>query len=65
MTPARKLTSMRLPTETLQHLQALSALTGESQSDLVDKALMPYMIREIKRRGLTNLVDAAVKARGK
>ena len=56
----RKLTSMRLPLETLHRLQAVAALTGLSQSDLVDAALQGHLANTLDRFGISDKLLAEV-----
>jgi len=63
--PHRVLTSIRMPRATLQTLQALAALTGRTQSDIILSALEPYMKRELQKRRMGELVARVAAERQK
>ena len=61
----KRLISMRLSTEMLARLQAVASITGESQSNLVEAALKPFLDDLTKKRGIDKLVKQLIKTRGK
>ena len=61
----KRLISMRLSTEMLARLQAVASITGESQSNLVEAALKPFLDDLTKTRGIDKLVKQLIKTRGK
>ena len=62
---SKRLTSMRLSTKMLARLQAVASITGESQSNLVEAALKPYLDDLTKKRGIDKLVMQVIKTREK
>ena len=58
-------TFLRLPAETADTLQAVSAVLNRSQSDLVAEALDHHLDQEIRRRRIGRLVKSLKAERAK